>query len=224
MFLRLYRLKYRYITVFILIVIILIIFQSLNRSYQNPHSVSVAQVRAFLAIIILSHVPNQQQRIALRNTWLNLIKDNHEIRYTFVIGSKYITDEQKLLITVESQKYKDVLVLPDVKDSYDFLTSKTLRSFVYINEHWEFKYVIKCDDDSFVKAVDILKELNTKSYNVPNLYWGFFNGAARVKRRGKWKEENWILCDNYLPYALGGGYVLSQRLVQLIANNSAHLK
>ncbi len=30
------------------------------------------------------------------------------------------------------------------------------------------------------------------------------------RKEGKWAEPNWKLCDKYLPYALGGGYVLSK--------------
>ncbi|CAG5017718.1 unnamed protein product [Parnassius apollo] len=52
------------------------------------------------------------------------------------------------------------------------------------------------------------------------LYWGYFNGHANVYLKGKWQEKTWFLCDKYLPYALGGGYVISRSIVDYIANNS----
>lgn len=55
-------------------------------------------------------------------------------------------------------------------------------------------------------------------------YWGYFNGNAHVKGAGKWKESDWIACDKYVPYALGGGYVLSKSLVSYIANSAPHLR
>jgi len=40
-----------------------------------------------------------------------------------------------------------------------------------------------------------------------------------VKTQGQWAEPNYHLCDRYLPYARGGGYVLTQDLAQYILTN-----
>lgn len=58
------------------------------------------------------------------------------------------------------------------------------------------------------------------------LYWGFFDGRAPVIRdpRNKWYEKAYTLCDLYLPYALGGGYVLARDLVGYLVENSARLQ
>ncbi|XP_012281015.1 beta-1,3-galactosyltransferase 6 isoform X2 [Orussus abietinus] len=95
-----------------------------------------------------------------------------------------------------------------------------------IYETYEFDFLLKCDDDSVVLVDRVLKELDKwQSRGIrKELYWGFFNGKAQVKRSGPWKETDWILCDYYLPYALGGGYVLSSNLVKFIARNSDVLK
>ena len=53
---------------------------------------------------------------------------------------------------------------------------------------------------------------------------GFFNGNAPVFKRGPWKETKFLLCDRYLPYAAGGGYILSHDLVAFIASNSRYLQ
>lgn len=37
---------------------------------------------------------------------------------------------------------------------------------------------------------------------------------------GKWQEKDWFLCDNYLPYALGGGYVISRSIVDYVGRNA----
>ena len=42
----------------------------------------------------------------------------------------------------------------------------------------------------------------------------------KVHTWGKWAEKGWHFCDTYLPYALGGGYVIAGSLVRHIARNS----
>lgn len=41
---------------------------------------------------------------------------------------------------------------------------------------------------------------------------------------GKWKETDWFLCDNYLPYARGGGYVISRSIVDFVGKNAELLR
>ena len=32
--------------------------------------------------------------------------------------------------------------------------------------------------------------------------------------QGKWAERNYKLCDRYIPYALGGGYILGSGIIR----------
>ena len=43
------------------------------------------------------------------------------------------------------------------------------------------------------------------------LLWGFFAGNVTAEDPGKWH-----LCDTYLPYPEGGGFIISWDLVQLL--------
>ena len=45
-------------------------------------------------------------------------------------------------------------------------------------------------------------------------------GGTTVHRRGKWAEADWFVCDRYVPYAVGGGYVLSADLVRYLNANA----
>lgn len=74
------------------------------------------------------------------------------------------------------------------------------------------------------KSIFSLQSGGLNSDKPNNLYWGYFNGNANIKTKGKWKENDWILCDRYLPYALGGGYILSRGLVSYLARNNEDLK
>ncbi|CAH1246945.1 B3GALT6 [Branchiostoma lanceolatum] len=92
----------------------------------------------------------------------------------------------------------------------------------WLDRNVDFKYVLKVDDDSFARLDVMEKELRQR--NGETLYWGFFHGDAKVPKEGPLEDRDWLLCDRYVPYALGGGYVLSADLVHYIAANVDSLK
>lgn len=234
-----------------------------NEKLKNPD----------LIILILSAPQNHEKRQIIRDTWLKLqviqphIKEENakfKLKHYFAIGSVGLPDAKLQELRAEQTDHSDMLILP-IQDSYQNLTFKVLKSFSWLSDQVDyglgFKYLLKCDDDSFVRLDHLAEELlsfellynnektqfNFEDTNVYDshymrvnvqansaltmqrasklgIYWGYFHGAAHVKQKGKWKEDDWILCDNYITYALGGGYILSRNLVQYIASNEDHLK
>lgn len=177
-----------------------------------------------LIVLVLSGIDHLEHRDTIRKTWLS--EKYNDVKYLFALGTLNIHPSQRITLDSEQQKFNDLLFLPNLQDTYGTITKKVLQSFFHVQKEYEFDFILKCDDDSFVLISRILRELDkweregTKKY----LYWGFFNGKAQVKRSGPWKETEWIMCDYYLPYALGGGYILSYKLVEFIAKNAESLK
>ncbi|XP_046831955.1 beta-1,3-galactosyltransferase 6 [Vespa crabro] len=177
-----------------------------------------------LIILILTSPENLEQRDTVRKTWLS--EKHASVKHLFAVGTLNVLPEQRDTLLSEKQKFNDLLLLPKLQDSYRTLTKKLLYSLKEIYEYYDFDYLLKCDDDTFVLVHKILRELDKwqNKSTKRELYWGFFNGKAQVKRSGPWKEMDWILCDYYLPYALGGGYILSYNLIQFIISNMEILK
>ena len=125
----------------------------------------------------------------------------------------------------EAEEHKDIIILTDVTVSLQTLTKRTIKSFKFALEQFEFSYMLKCDDDTFVDVLRLASELQMRRDRT-RLYWGFMSGKNAVIRYlpGAYKETEWSLCDLYMPYAFGGGYLLSRDLIQLLAQNEAHLK
>lgn len=155
---------------------------------------------------------------------------NVKIVHYFVIGTERLEFMARDALFKERTKHNDLLLLDSLTDSYGNLTLKLLQGLTSISNMQSFKYLLKTDDDTFVKLDYLIEDLyeydgfvNHKHFTAnnprPDLYWGYFNGRATIKTRGPWKENNFNLCDHYLPYALGGGYVISNNLVNYIARN-----
>lgn len=163
-----------------------------------------------LLVLVISAVKNQNRRDAIRETWAQA-KNDVEIQFV---------SSQDTFLNAEKLVYNDILEV-DVADEYRLLSLKLLKAFDSVHS-LNFEYLLKCDDDTFVDIPKIINELKLAPKN--KFYWGYFDGNAHIKRAGKWKETDWILCDKYLPYALGGGYVLSKDLVMYIVNNQDYLR
>nr|CAJ84714.1 beta-1,3-galactosyltransferase 6 [Drosophila pseudoobscura] len=155
-----------------------------------------------------------------------------KVKHLFAIGTEQIPSGLKSELISEQVQHKDLLLLPRLADTYGNLTEKLLQALDAVTHHFNFSYLLKVDDDTYVKLDHLLNELisydrkmlrKTPEYGqepLPQLYWGYFNGRAVVKRKGPWKETNYYLSKSYLPYALGGGYVLSRKLCEHVVNNS----
>lgn len=182
------------------------------------------RLKCFLFIMILAAPTekSKERRNAIRKTWLSSIGGlQKEVVAKFVIGTSGMAEQESQRLTQENEELGDLLLLPNLKDSYHNLTMKVLQSFIWINTNTDCSYVFKADDDTFARLDAIVSKLKSVTPG-KNLYWGFFRGNAHVKKSGPWAERRWILCDKYLPYAQGGGYVLSSSLVEFIAQN-AHM-
>ena len=174
-----------------------------------------------LLILVLSSPGNVDVRNTIRQTWLSVSKKNHNYQAFFVVGDRGLNNKQVYDLAGEKSRHSDLLVL-SMHDTYSDLTKKLVKSLEFAHKNFRFDYVLKCDDDTFVDVERVVEEL--KVAKDPFLYWGFFDGRAPVQIKGKWADTSYKLCDKYIPYALGGGYVLGRELVKFISENSRLLE
>lgn len=233
--------------------------ENTDREYSIMHNSKLKDPD--LVILILSAPQNLDKRNIIRQTWLKFIEDEEyvvkfKMKHFFVIGSLGLTVDEILHLSTEQSQFSDILILP-IHDSYQNLAFKVVKSFEWLSDQYDyglkFKYVLKCDDDSFIRAdklaaeiiniestyltadsknkvastafITVNAQINKGAIKKPlQVYWGYFHGNAKVKTAGKWQEPDWIVCDRYVPYALGGGYILSKKLVTFIAQNQEYLR
>lgn len=177
-----------------------------------------------LFVLILSSTSGLVRRNVARETWIQgYQKLEQPVIVKFVIGTQNLQKEEVQGLKSEQDNFGDLLILPNLQEDYSNLTRKVLYSFTRIARDYKFSYLLKCDDDSYILLNKVVTELSSRD-SAKSFYWGFFDGRAHVKTKGKWAEKKWFLCDRYLPYALGGGYILSQDLVQRIATSADGLE
>ena len=177
-----------------------------------------------IVILILSSPGGVIRRNAIRGTWLhNYHSGLLKVTSRFLIGTNRLLKEKIGNLTVEQNQFGDLLLFPNLKDSYSNLSRKVLHGLEWAYKTERFDFLIKTDDDSFIRIDQVAKNLQQMNCN-ERLYWGFFMGSAYPEPTGKWAEHNWFDCPHYLPYAMGGGYVISSRVVSMIMRFSHRLK
>lgn len=188
---------------------------------------SPPRARAFLAVLVASAPRAVERRSAVRSTWLAKERRGgpRDVWARFAVGTSGLDPEERRALEREQAQHGDLLLLPALRDAYENLTAKVLAMLTWLDEHVDFEFVLKADDDSFARLDALLAELHAREpARRRRLYWGFFSGRGRVKPGGRWREAAWQLCDYYLPYALGGGYVLSADLVHYLRLGRQYLR
>jgi hypothetical protein len=92
--------------------------------------------------------------------------------------------------------------------------------FVFQIHNVTAKYIMKTDDDTFVRVDKVLAEIKATSVG-QGLYMGSMNEFHRPLRTGKWAVtfEEWPE-RIYPTYANGPGYILSKDIAQYIVSQS----
>ena len=196
-----------------------------TKSYTSPSETGCPSRPLHLIILVLSSPGGIIRRNAIRGTWLHNYHHSGELKVTsrFLIGTNALFTERIGNLTVEQNQFGDLLFFDDLKDSYSNLSAKVLLGLQWAYETKNFDFLIKTDDDSYVRIDHVAKNLREMNCN-DRLYWGYFMGHALPEPSGKWAEFNWFNCPHYLPYAMGGGYILSSRVIAMVMQFSYRLR
>ncbi|WVZ91253.1 hypothetical protein U9M48_037449 [Paspalum notatum var. saurae] len=174
-----------------------------------------------LFIGILSATNHFAERMAIRKTWMQFpaIQLGNAVARFFVALSH--RKEINAALKKEAEYFGDIVILPFI-DRYELVVLKTVAICQYGVQNVTADYIMKCDDDTFVRLDIVLQQITTYNISIP-LYLGNLNLLHRPLRRGKWAVtyEEWPEAV-YPPYANGPGYVLSADIARDIALRHAN--
>ncbi|WCJ21764.1 Galactosyltransferase family protein [Euphorbia peplus] len=184
----------------------------MSSKWQAPPILN-GQVELFIGI--LSAGNHFAERMAVRKTWMQhkLIRSAEVVARFFVAlnGRKEINIELKK----EADYFGDIVIVPYM-DNYDLVVLKTVAICEYGVRDVAAKYIMKCDDDTFVRVDTVIKEAK-QVHEDRSLYIGNINYYHKPLRSGKWAVtfEEWPE-EEYPPYANGPGYIVSSDIAEFI--------
>ncbi|XP_034707679.1 beta-1,3-galactosyltransferase GALT1-like isoform X1 [Vitis riparia] len=170
-----------------------------------------------LFIGVFSTANNFKRRMAVRRTWMQyLAVRSGAVAVRFFVGlhkNQMVNEE----LWKEVQTYGDIQLMPFV-DYYSLITWKTIAICIFGTEAVSAKYVMKTDDDSFVRVDEVLASLK-RTKVTHGLLYGLINSDARPHRSpdSKWyiSPEEWA-GETYPPWAHGPGYVVSNDIAKTV--------
>ncbi|XP_057948964.1 hydroxyproline O-galactosyltransferase GALT6-like [Malania oleifera] len=166
---------------------------------------------------ILSAGNHFAERMAVRKSWMQ----EKSIKSSFVVVRFFVALHGRKEVNVELKKeaeyFGDIVIVPYM-DNYDLVVLKTVAICEYGVHTVAAKYIMKCDDDTFVRVEAVLKEMMKISDSL-SLYVGNINYYHKPLRHGKWAVtyEEWPE-EDYPPYANGPGYIVSSDIAQFIVS------
>ncbi|CAN8291662.1 unnamed protein product [Cochlearia groenlandica] len=171
-----------------------------------------------LFIGILSAGNHFAERMAVRKSWMqqNLIKSTKVVARFFV--ALHARKEVNVDLKKEAEYFGDIVIVPYM-DHYDLVVLKTVAICEYGVSTVGAKYIMKCDDDTFVRVDAVIEEAE-KVKRGHSLYIGNINFNHKPLRTGKWAVtyEEWPE-EYYPPYANGPGYILSYDIAKFIVDD-----
>ncbi|KAI7985552.1 Hydroxyproline O-galactosyltransferase GALT6 [Camellia lanceoleosa] len=170
-----------------------------------------------LFIGILSAGNHFAERMAVRRSWMQhrLIKSSNVVARFFV--ALHARKEVNVDLKKEAEFFGDIVIVPYM-DNYDLVVLKTVAICEYGVRTASAKYIMKCDDDTFVRVNAVINEVK-KIPDGKSFYVGNINYYHKPLRYGKWAVtyEEWPE-EDYPPYANGPGYTMSSDIAHFVVS------
>ena len=182
----------------------------------------------FLLVLIMSgvHTSYQKRRNSIRSLWGNEFDHaaSRAWKRVFVLGTTQDSQLQSA-IRNESAKFNDILLL-DIEDNYDNLVIKTFSGFLWGMVHVNPRYILKADDDVYVRIPYLISWLDF--YGTDMFYGGRvkLNNTLVIRGAGRKNSvaRDCMVEDYYPPYCSGPFYVVSSKALLLMFQSINKLK
>lgn len=176
----------------------------------------ISKNRLVMLIGVFSSGNNFERRMALRRSWMQYeAVRSGDVAVRFFIGL-HKNRQVNFELWREAQAFGDIQLMPFV-DYYSLLSLKTIAICILGTKIHPAKYIMKTDDDAFIRIDEVLSSLKKKVSD--GLLYGLisFESTPQRDKDNKWyiSPEEWPHAS-YPPWAHGPGYVISRDIAKFI--------
>ena len=168
-----------------------------------------------LFIAVMSSPENREKRDGIRKAWFQDVDiERGLVKAAFFLG-RATEPEMNDKLAKEAEELGDIIFV-DMDEAYYSIIRKTAGIMSYTAHNVKSDFVMKCDDDTYVRVDRVLGLLANQSPE--NLYMGLISGRATPIRNpdSKWYVPPKLYPGSfYPPFAHGPGYIVSHDLAVL---------
>mmetsp|Transcript_29391 Transcript_29391/g.94336 ORF Transcript_29391/g.94336 Transcript_29391/m.94336 type:complete len:467 (-) Transcript_29391:12-1412(-) len=193
---------------------------------SDEHEKGGGAQRAQVGIGILSKSSHRRRREAIRQSWFQLegvTRGAMVARFFIATPSK---EKRRKRLLREMEEHRDIVLVP-CQESYSSLPLQTLAMLSFFSLNVSVPWIVKTDDDVFIRANSLLLHLQAVASMYPprsRVYAGWIVRGAKVHRNGKWAvSKRQHAADVYPAYASGPTYALTLPLARRIVGMNKKL-
>ncbi|KAH6824692.1 galactosyltransferase1 [Perilla frutescens var. hirtella] len=207
--------------------LISVVASGLPTSEDLEHIIDLEELKAVpipprkqlnLFVGIFSTANNFKRRMAVRRSWMQYPEvRSGEVAVRFFVGlhkNQMVNEE----LWNEARTYGDIQLMPFM-DYYSLITWKTIAICIFGTEVVSAKFIMKTDDDAFVRIDEILNSLGRTNVTRGLLY-GLINSDSQPHRN---PDSKWYISpeeyqdEAYPPWASGPGYVVTNDIARTVS-------
>jgi hypothetical protein len=186
-----------------------------SQKFEAISNASSSQAIPLVVVGVLSTAHVRSARDSIRITWA-LNRSN----VFFLVAGNWTDELQKEFVQQHD------LIWVDTPERYRGITVKVLAFFAAVHKHVDSDsyYVMKTDDDSYVRLHDIEQQVAQAQHDDNGfLYWG---GPCRRGPVIRESQHKWFVsteqysAERYPRYAVGNGYILSSNLTACVVHSN----
>ncbi|KAM1742148.1 hypothetical protein ACFX12_012178 [Malus domestica] len=175
--------------------------------------------RLLMLVGVFSTGNNFERRMALRRAWMQYkAVRSGDVAVRFFIGL-HKNSQVNIELWREAEAYGDIQLMPFV-DYYSLISLKTIAISIFGTKIHPAKYIMKTDDDAFVRIDEVISSLKGKP--TKGLLYGLisFESSPDRDKGSKWFIDNreWPYAM-YPPWAHGPGYIISRDIAKFIVRS-----
>ena len=212
---------------------------SLN--YGNNNNINNEKQNTTLIVVIISARHHFLHRRYIRETWgsehacHNHNNNNNNSKPStvickifFVLGMPTTIDDKNgqnnTKIIDESNMYQDIIHVP-VLDIYTNLIYKVLLAFDYIDDKYNYTFVLKVDDDTYINLKLLIKDLLHPLHPIKKTLKGqiWETVPMRDEMHKNYISELYYPLKQLIPYPHGAHYLITNDFVKYIVQNEEML-
>ena len=152
----------------------------------NPKELICDPNKKLLIIAFVVIAPDSfEKRNVIRSTWGNNLLAPDEFKIVFSVGQSENSTINDMLLN-EFLLHEDILQINNFNDSYDYLTTKIMKSFRWISKYCQSaQYVLRINDDVMVNTFGLINYFKNLKLGENQIYGHLLKKTSPIRFQHK---------------------------------------